>query len=152
MSCRACPNLSKGHLHGNSGPLGFPTPREAWISSPWLPHLGTSFSRFQAEAPNDGRDDWLIDSPRRCEEILTGENTPSLFWKHPSGPLNSPSQATHYGACLCTAKVAEFSWRKALLDHASVLCTEICSELTPLRPGVALPIAHTNRSKQEVRL
>jgi hypothetical protein len=39
--------------------------------------------------------------------------------KLPSGPLNSPwkplslvlSQATHYGACLRTAKVAEFSWR-----------------------------------------
>jgi hypothetical protein len=43
--------LSKGYLRGNSRPLGFPTPREAWISSPWLPHLGTAFRRFQAEAP-----------------------------------------------------------------------------------------------------
>src|SRR5579859_5367033 len=44
-------------------------------------------------------------------------------------------------ACLRTAKVVEFSWRKTLLDHASVLCTEICSELTSLRSwalGVAL--------------
>jgi hypothetical protein len=41
----------EGHLRGNSRPLGFPTPQEAWISSPWLPHLETAFRRFQAEAP-----------------------------------------------------------------------------------------------------
>jgi hypothetical protein len=38
--------LSEGHLRDNSRPLGFPTPREAWISSPWLLHLGTAFRRF----------------------------------------------------------------------------------------------------------
>ena len=27
--------LSEGHLHGNNRILGFPIPREAWVSSPW---------------------------------------------------------------------------------------------------------------------
>jgi hypothetical protein len=51
--------------------------------------------------------------------------------KLPSGPLNLPwkplrlvlSQATHYGACVRIVRVVEFSWRMALLDHASVLIT-----------------------------
>jgi hypothetical protein len=42
----------------------FPTPREAWISSPWLPHLGTAFRRFQAEAPK-----WATKLPLETTEL-----------------------------------------------------------------------------------
>jgi hypothetical protein len=65
MSCRACTNyVSEGHLRNNSRPLGFPTPREAWISPLWLPHLGTAFRRFQAEAPK-----WATKLPLEATEL-----------------------------------------------------------------------------------
>jgi hypothetical protein len=68
--------LSEGHLRGNSRPLGFPTPREAWISSPWLSHLGTAFRRFQAEAPK-----WATKLPLEATEL--GAKLGNSLWCMP---------------------------------------------------------------------
>ena len=55
---------------------GFPTPREAWISSPWLPHLGTAFRRFQAEAPK-----WATKLPLEATEL--GAKSGNSLWCMP---------------------------------------------------------------------
>jgi hypothetical protein len=61
----------------------------------------------------------LIAMVTTSRDFLSGVSTPKL----PSGPLNSPwkplSLVTHYGVCLRAAKVAEFSWRMALLGRDS---------------------------------
>jgi len=68
--------LSEGHLHGNSRPLGSPMPQEAWIPSPWLPHLGTAFRRFQAQASK-----WPLNFPLEATEV--GAKSGNSLWCMP---------------------------------------------------------------------